>query len=237
MTGLPSPYWGHQDRLLKALAEELKAPLLQIARQAELVAMSGGQSVEDARRIETTASQALWFVDSYVLSQQLQEQTQLALEPVAIPAILHETALLLEPLADQFDCTITLRISGRLRPVLAHRQGLQTALLALGSTFITMSQPGVDNHVVLAAHTNREGIVAGVFSAADGLSQAVYRRGQQLYGRARQPLQSATAGSGAAFYVADSLLGVMNSRLRVTQYQKLNGLAATLQPSHQLRLI
>jgi hypothetical protein len=224
------------DRLLKAMAEELKLPLLQIARQAEL--STGPDDAARLRAIELSAMQALWFVDGYLLSQQLQ-QTSLQLEPVAVSAVLHETAQLLEGLARQHNCSLELHLDGRFAPVMAHRQGLQTALLALGSTLITMAQPDDDQptHLILAAHRSHSGIVAGIFSQTEGLSQSVYQRGRALYGRARQPMQEFTAQAGAGVFVADSLFNSMDSRLRVAKHRQLTGLAATLQPSRQLSLI
>jgi len=216
------------DRLLQALAEELKLPLLQIARQAELSEQKG---------IELSAIQALWFVDSYILSQQLLQQPHLALEPVAVSAVLQDVAHALDGLAKQYGCSLELHLSGRYAPVMAHRQGLQTALLGLASTLLTAAQNEEAPRLVLAAHRSRGGVVAGIFSQTEGLSQAVYRRGRELYGRARQPMQEFTASSGAGVFVAESLFDSMETSLRVAKHQHLTGLAATLQQSRQLSLI
>ncbi len=216
------------DRLLHAMAEELKLPLLQIARQAELTSQ---------KEIELSATQALWFVDSYLLSQRLLQQPQLNLEPVSVSAVLQDVAHALDGLARQYGCKLELQISGRYAPAMAHRQGLQTALLGLGSTLITAAQTEEKPRLVLAAHRSRGGVVAGIFSQTEGLSQAVYQRGRQLYGRARQPMQEFTVSSGAGVYVAESLFDSMDTVLRVAKHHKLTGLAATLQQSRQLSLI
>jgi hypothetical protein len=215
------------ERLLQAMAEELKLPLLQIARQAEL---------SNQKEIELSATQALWFVDSYLLSQQLLQQPRLELEPVAVSAVLQDVAHLLDGLAKQYNCGLELQISGRYMPAMAHRQALQTALIGLGSSLITASQDKKP-HLILAAHRTRTGIVAGVFSQTEGLSQAVYQRGRDLYGKARQPMQEFTSHSGAGIFVAAELLGSMESALRVARHHKLTGLAATLQQSRQLVLV
>jgi hypothetical protein len=224
------------DRLLQALAEELKLPLLQIARQAELSA-SGQVDQAALKGIELSATQALWFVDSYLLSQQLLQQSSLELEPVAVSAALQETAHVLEGLAKQHNCSLELQLSGRFAPVMAHRLGLQAALIGLGSTLITAAQNEDKPQLILAAHRTHNGIVAGIFSQTDGLSRAVYERGRSLYGKARQPLQEFAPQAGAGLFLADALFGSMDSHLRVAKHNKLTGLAATLQPSRQLSLI
>jgi len=224
------------NRLLQAMAEELKLPLLQIARQAELAA---GDVVDPAtlQAIELSATQALWFVDSYLLSQKLMQQASLELEPVAVSAALQDTAQALNALAKQHNCHLELHLSGRYAPVMAHRIALQTALIGLGSTLISAAQNDPQSRLVLAAHRSRGGIVAGIFSQTEGLSQSVYQRGRALYGKARQPMQEFSSGAGAGVFVADALFGSMDSRLRVAKHHNLTGLAATLQPSRQLALI
>lgn len=223
------------DRLLGAMAEELKLPLLQIARQAELAQMTpDNQVLED---IATSASQALWFIDSYLLSQELLNQTELELEPVTVSAALHDAAHVLAGLARQYNCELELQLSGRYGPVMAHVQGLQTALVGIGSSLIAAQGAEGKQRLILAAHKGQTGVVAGIFSQTEGLSQAIYSRGRALYGRARQPLQDFSTQGGAGIFVADNLFTAMQARLRVARHHKLTGLAATLQPSRQLALV
>lgn len=223
------------ERLLRAMAEELKLPLLQIARQAEMAQVA--PDTEALRGIEASANHALWFVDSYILSRQLAEQAHLELQPVAVSAMLHDAVLLLRGLARQHDCELELKLSGRYEPVMAHPQALQAALVGLGSSLIAAGEPGQKHRVVFAAHRARGGVVAGVFSEVEGLSQSVFRRGRALYGLANQPISDFSAQGGAGIFVADSLLTSMESTLRVAHHQKLSGLAATLQTSRQLSLV
>jgi hypothetical protein len=82
------------ERLLPVLAEELRLPLLQIVRQSE----APDDAAQALQTIGLSAAQALWFVDTYLLSQQLQ-QASLSLEPVAISAVLDEAAHSLSGLA------------------------------------------------------------------------------------------------------------------------------------------
>ena len=73
-------------RLMRALAEELKLPLMQISRSAELGQLDSGNNLQI---IETTASNALRLLDGYILTTQLMgEQQQLEIEPVSVTAVL-----------------------------------------------------------------------------------------------------------------------------------------------------
>ncbi|MEO8784999.1 MAG: hypothetical protein ABI221_01605 [Candidatus Saccharimonadales bacterium] len=223
------------ERLLRALAEELKLPLLQIAHQSE--AAQGSEAATEAlQAIGLSAAQALWFVDTYLLSQQLQ-QASLNLEPVAVSAVLDDAAHSLSGLAKQYGCHLELQLSGRYGPVMAHRQGLQAAMVGLGTSLIGAGQAQPGQRLVLAGHKTRGGVVAGVFSATNNLSQTGFRRGQALYGRAGQPLPEFSSQASAGIFMAAELLSSMQSRLRVAHHHKLTGLAATLLPSYQLALV
>lgn len=229
----------NDDRLLQALANQIKSPLMYIARAAELAKEDNDLSHLDG--IGFTADTALRLIDSYLLSTQLvQGQRDLELEPVTVSSVLYDAAQHLETLAHEYHCDLELSLSGKYGPVMAHRQGLEAALVSLGYVFIEASaqQESKSKPVLkLAAHKSRNGIVTGVFANIDGLSSSVYARAGALFGRARQPLGEVTAGSGAGVFVADSIFNAMSSNLRLTHHDKMVGLAATLLPSNQLSLV
>lgn len=223
------------ERLLRALAEQLKLPLLQIAREAEFAA-----ATEDASALTSisyTADMALRLVDSYLLSVQLQSLPALDLEPVSLSAMLQDTAHRLNAFAKQYECEIEVHLSGKYEPVMGHAQSLEAAYATLGYAFIEATPSQTKHKIVLGAHRSRSGLVAGIFGDHEGLSTDVYRRGQALFGSARQPLPGLSASAGAGIFVADSLLQNMETSLKVSRHNNLSGLAATLLPSHQLALV
>jgi hypothetical protein len=225
-----------EERLLKALAEQLKSPFLQIAREAELAQMT--EATPALRNIEYTADMALRLIDGYLLSLRLQALPVLDLEPVSVSGMLQDTAQRLNHLAKLYDCDLELDIAGRYGPVMAHRQSLEAAYVSLGYAFIESVPPTDHKHrVVLAARSTSKGLVTGVFGAQPALSANAFKRSKALYGNATQPLPALSAHNGAGIFVANSLLEAMASSLRVARHQKLNGLAATLLPSQQLQLI
>lgn len=227
------------QHLLLSVTEQLKLPLLQIARQAELARMTGAPA--DAERIQTTADMALHLLDSYVLSVQLatDEQALFETEPVTISSVLYDVGMQLQPIAKAYDVRLELNMSGKYGPIMAHRKGLQSALVSLGYALIE-SLPASDHpqlKLQLATHRCRYGVVAGLYCEAEELSAEALRLGRQLYGRARQPLTGLSSGSGAGVFVADALLHAMSSQLTVSRHNNLRGLGAVLQPNPQMQLV
>lgn len=218
------------------MAEQLKSPFLQIAREAELAQVT--EATSTLRNIEYTADMALRLIDSYLLSVRLQAVPTLDLEPVSVSSVLQDTAHRLNHLAKLYGCDLEVNIAGKYGPVMAHRQSLEAAYMSLGYAFIESVPPADHRHrVVLAVRSNRKGLVTGVFGEQPGLGADAFKRARALYGTATQPLPGVSAHNGASIFVAHALLETMTSGLRVARHQKLNGLATTLLQSQQLQLI
>lgn len=224
------------ERLLRALAEQLKVPILQIARSAELAQTT---ELDDVfRTIEYTADMTIRLIDSYLLGVRLQTLPTLELEPVSVSAVLQDTASQLGVLARQYNCELRVEIAGKYGPVMAHRQSLEAACMALGYAFIETAPAGGRKHsVVLGAYKNVYGLATGVFSDSHTISADIFRRAKLLYGSASQAVPNLAAGSGAGIFVAESILQTMSAPLKVARHHHLAGLAATLLPSKQLQLI
>lgn len=224
-----------QHRLLQSLAEELKLPLLQIARQAELAEESSPQVLAPIRQ---TAEMSLKLIEGYLLSLETSGQQALQLEPVSVASVLYDTAHALAPLADTYNCDIELDIAGRYGPVMTDKDSLETALLLIGYNMIDGRPIESRRHrLVLACHNSKRGLVAGLFDGQPRLSREMLKRGSALLGSARQALPGALAGSGAGLFIAGSLLEAMSSPLHAARHRKLSGLAATLTLSKQLQLV
>lgn len=229
------------DSLLLSVAEQLKAPLTAIARQAELGQLTGQVELTDAAAIRTQATAALTLLDSYLLGLDLMNrQTKLQLEPVSISSMLTETAHDLSQFAGQYNVQLEVEVHGKYGPVMSNPQGLRAALLSLGFALVE-AQASQDmrgpKRVILATHRTPHGIVTGVYGQYEKLSAEHWRAALGLLGRARQPISALTPTSGAGLFVADVILRSMESRLRVGRYQHQSGLAATFQPSQQLTIV
>ena len=226
------------EQLLLSVAEQLKLPLLQIARQAELASLT---NASDLHEIQTTADTALKLIDSYVLGMNLalQGQHELFLEPVSISSVLYDTAQQLNALAKFYGVKLELNVAGKFAPVMAHRQGLQAALVSLGASLIE-ALPALESpqlRLQLATHRCRYGIVAGVYSDTETLTTDALRQGRKLHGKVRQPLVNVSHASGAGVFVADAILRAMRAKLQVSRHHNLYGLGAVLQPNHQLQIV
>jgi len=226
------------EQLLLSLAEQIKLPLLQIARQAELAALTEAASLGE---IQTTAETALRLIDSYTLGIRLsmEGQRHLMLEPVSISSILYDAGQQLDGLAKFYGVKLELNVSGKFGPVMAHRLGLQAALVSLGASLIE-ALPAVESpqlRLQLATHRCRYGIVAGLYSDTARLSTDALRQGRKMHGRSRQPLVGLSHASGAGIFVADAILQAMRLSLKVSRHHNLYGLGAVLQPNYQLELV
>ncbi len=222
------------QELLLTVAEELKLPLLQIARQAELGNPAGLTS------IQTSANTALRLLDNYSLAVRLAMRgNHLDLESVSVASVLYDAGQQLDGLAKSYGVELELGVAGKFGPVRAHRQGLQAALVSLGATLIE-ALPAQDNcqlKLYMATHRSRYGIVAGLYADTKQLTAVALQKGRRLQNQSRQPLLNLTHTSGAGVFVADTLLKAMDLNLIASRHHRLYGLGTILQPNHQMQLV
>jgi hypothetical protein len=222
------------QQLLLTVAEELKLPLLQIARAAELGNASALQT------IQSSADTALSLIDNYVLAVRLaMHPERLDLESVSVASILYETGHQLDGIAKSYGVELELGVAGRFGPVLANRQGLQAALVSLGAALIEAlpAQENCQLKLYMATHRSRYGIVAGLYADTRQLTKEALDRGRRLQSSSRQPLLNLTHTSGAGVFVADTILKAMDLHLITSRHHRLYGLGTILQPNHQLSLV
>jgi len=230
------------QQLLMSVAEQIKLPLLQIARQAELGRLTGSAHQPQLSNIQTTADNALSLLDNYVLAVRLNLEARsesLGLEPVSISSVLYDVGHQLSQYAKGYGVNLELHIAGRYGTVMAHRAGLEAALVSLGLSLIEAlpAQESPQLKLQLATHRCRYGIVAGLYSDAEHLTGEALRHGQRLHGQSRQPLLNLSHTPSAGIFVADSLFRAMNLQLKASRHHRLYGLGAVLQPNHQLQLV
>jgi light-regulated signal transduction histidine kinase (bacteriophytochrome) len=220
--------------LWRALADELKLPLVQIARTAELAQpeMAG----RELRTIETAADNALRLIDGYLLVSALGQQ-QLALSPVSVSAMLYDVAQDLHQLGKLYDTDIEITVKGSPRQAMAHAMALRAALTSLAYTLVTGGLKGKKQAITLTVRQTSQGIMAGVFSNQTQLVTEDLQLARNLYGKAHQPASGITQNSGVGLYIADNLCAAMESPLKVVKVGRKTGLVTTLLPSQQLALL
>jgi hypothetical protein len=224
--------------LLRSIAEQLKMPLMYIARQAEFY--RGEETIDPLtfRDMQTNADMALRLVDSYILGLDLAtKQLNLQLEPVSISSTLYDIAHDLTPLLRQRNTELQLVLAGKYGEVMAHKQGLMAALYNVGSVLSEIEAADSEKHTIrIVAHHSPCGIIAGMY-VDQSVATPSLTRGKASRHEARQPFAEATAQNGAGIFVADAIFASMNTKLRFGRFRGTHGLAATLQPNRQLQLI
>ena len=226
------------QQLLLSIAEELKLPLLQIARQAELAQLNGTNGLTS---IQAAAQTALQLLDNYVLGVRLALDPQhFPLEAVSVSSVLYDASQQLDAFAKSYGVSLELNIAGKYGPVLANRQGLQAALVSIGAALIE-ALPALDGSAQLklhlGTHRSRYGIIAGIYADTKQLSNEALQRGRRLQGTSRQPLLNLSQSSGAGIFVADAILHAMDLHLMASRHHRLHGLGTVLQSNNQLQLV
>jgi hypothetical protein len=219
---------GSDNLLMLALADQLKVPLLQIARLAELPA----QGAMD--RISIISEQALRLVDGFVLAS---GQSELTLEPITTSSVLYDVGHLLAPLAKQLDYQLEIDLRGNNKPVMGHYNTLKAMLTLLGASLIEAGVEDETRNIILGTHRSAKGAVVGVFSDCVDMSQRAIYLARNLHGRASQAVPALGASGGAALAVADRLSFKLNAPLKAYRHQSLSGIGSLLVPSTQLQLI
>lgn len=217
------------DPLFAALAEQLKTPLLQIARISE----SGSRQA--LTQINLISEQALRLVDAFSRSQ---DQTALALEPINSSVILYDVAQLIQPLAKATDYQIEIDLSGSGRPIMAHRETLETMLMLLSASLIEGgTEDDIDRHLILGTHRSSHGVVVGAFSNDSAVSQRALNMTRQLHGRAVQAAPALSSAGGAGLAIADKLSERLQAPLKAYRHRSLSGIGSLFVPSQQLSLV
>lgn len=229
-----------ERQLLASLAEQLRVPIVQMARLSE------EDSKKNRKTIAAISRTANELIDAYQLVLQLHMQEgALHVEPVSLSALLHKTAQKTQRLAEEYRCDVQIDAKGNYEPVLINTEVIEAALSALSSVFIIDSKvSGTDTDrssrpiVTLAAHRSRWGLVVGAYSSNNtSMNNASFGRAKNLYGKARQPLNHIFTSAGAGVFIANALLAMAACNLHASRYHNMTGLAVTLKPASQLSLV
>ena len=230
------------DDLFLNLAEQVKLPFVQIAYAAEVMeSEKDAVLLEKSRRSIALSSQsALRLIDGYLLGIKLQREGVLQLEPVSLSSVMYDSAQILSDYAKAYNCDLQLQVGGKYEPVMAHRLAVQSALVALGLSFIeAATNHSADTRAVvrMAVRRNGAGLNTGVFSNSLSLTSTDFTRAKHMQGRVHQPLKEFGSGSGSGIFIADNLFSQLQTNMKVARSNGLPGLAATLLPSRQLSLV
>lgn len=221
------------DRVMLALAEQLKTPLVRIAQLSE----AERNEHDEAAMITALSRQALQSIDTLIFAQQ---QMMFELEPVSIGAVLYDVAHDLSVATRGQNVQVTIDQRGRDMPVMAHAAGLRAALRMTSDVILQLQDSNEQEqprHIVLGHHRASEGLVVGSFGASTLLTSSSLTTARTLYGRAAQAAPMIGLAGGASLAIADKLAAQLQSVLAVYRHNSVRGLGLRLLLSKQLRLV
>lgn len=214
--------------LFRALAEQLKLPLVQIAHGAEMA----GQI-----QINNNARNGLQLLENFILSLDNRNQIELNLEPVAVGAVINDTLHKLSSRASDYRVEIDYRPQHRQPPVMASYRHFCAGMEILIGNFIEncqLTNPKNSSKIIINSATRRQKIQIGIYGIEPKIISA-YR--SYLKNRYTNHLQPAIIKSLSSLYLADNLLQMMSSTILPTHKLSLSGLNFQLNKAKQLKMM
>lgn len=223
------------DQLLSSLVNELKSPLILIARQAE--SEKSGANKTEFESIQKAAEKTLQLIDSYLLMAQSEYgQRALTLEPVGVGSVIYEVANDLAPYAKARKVDFTVDVKDA--HVMANRQGLKAVLMCLSELFMEQNNDEKTKHrkVRIEARRERENIAVSVLCSQLEITNKDLELARKMQGNSHLATGK-MPDSGIRLAIADVLTNSLGSHLQVRQINGLKGLNFELAGSKQLQLV
>lgn len=224
--------------VLAAIAEDFKAPLLEIAYTAELASLTG--RVESFDQIRITARSAMAEIDSLLLGLRASEgQLVLPLSPQAPSSVVYQTLQSLKPVAKRYSCSLEYHKPKHMSLVLVHEQTLKHVLVSLAQSIMKMSEgysrtPKLDLKIEAGSKKSSVTLTTNALIGdmlKDVTSQtAAFESGQRSH-------NFIVGGPAAGFYVASKLLESMQAKLSLFKKSGNYGVKIELLNSKQLSLV
>lgn len=231
---------GADQYLLKSIAEELRLPLVQISRLAELSQASKYDFASNIRSIESSADLAIQLLESFILGVEFSDrQREIELSPITIGAVMNDVAHQLHRLASQNDYDIELSIKSA-HPIMGNYEAIKMAYLNIAHTIITgdnSSDGKKRKSIVFAVYNRGPKNMAGVYGNNLQISKSSWEKSLAIFDRSRQKMPDFSSINGSGFFVATSILESMSLSLNPSKYRGHKGLAAAFPLSQQLQLI
>ncbi len=224
------------ERLLLAVMEHVREPLVRVRNQAELVLSNDGKL--NPGMIVDQTSVSLQLVEHFMTWQRFAIRGEsIELRQAGLSAVLHDVAAALRSITARSQLSINLDISSKAGPIVTDAEVLSAGLSSLGLACIEAGA-GQDESITIGLRKNRWGIVAGVYSQGlDTVSTKSFRQALDVTTSGRQAMPSASHASMSGVVVADALFRQLGAQVRPAKHKHMNGFAITLTPSPQLALL
>lgn len=226
--------------LLKSVAEELRLPLVQISRLAELSRSSANDLSSDMKTIESSADLALQLLESYILGVELSDnQREIELSPITVGAVMNDVAHQVHKIADQNNCDILLSIKTS-KPIMGNYEAIKMAYLNIAHSIILANNSQVDKKrksIIFAVYGKGTKNMAGVYGNDVQINKTSWEKSMSMFHKTRQKIPEFSSINGSGFFVASSILESMSLSLHPSKYKGNKGLVAGFPLSQQLQLI
>jgi light-regulated signal transduction histidine kinase (bacteriophytochrome) len=226
--------------LLKSVAEELRLPLVQISRLAELSRSSYSDSSDEMKTIESSADLALQLLESYILGVELgDKQKEIELSPITIGAVMNDVAHQVYRIANQNNCDIELLIKTS-KPIMGNYEAIKMAYLNIAHSII-LANSSIGNtkrkSVIFAVYGRGPKNMAGVYGNDIQINKTSWEKSMSIFYKTRQKIPEFSSINASGFFVASSILDSMSLSLNPSKYKGRKGLVAGFPLSQQLSLI
>lgn len=225
--------------LLRVVANELKLPLINIQATASMLA-NGQYDREDEiaeqhMRLLLNSLQAVDMVDGILLAGRVENnQTQLDLTTVSMPAMAREVVESSRELANRYDRTLRLQVSDNISSAYGNTVALKTSLSVMLASLIRSSR----SEVIEVLVRNRMNVVMITFrDEGRVISARTVKRIIDDIGNKAQPSKSLPATAGLGFYIATTLMGAMEGKFDAYTTDSKRSITFSLQKSQQLTLL
>ncbi|MDQ2973021.1 MAG: hypothetical protein M3Q79_00885 [bacterium] len=225
------------NKILAAIAEDLRAPLLKIAYTAELASYT--KNIHSYEEIELTARSLLSEIDSLLLGiKQSYGQLDLHLSPMAPSAVLYEAIQRLKPIANARKFTLHSEIPKSHQLAMVHPTVLGHVISSLSRTLIEISSGHSKERYInyqLAAEKQAPTLSIVTTANAEPLIKEVFSKISKTNGNVSTLIVGSDFASG--IYVVQQLLASMNAAIRPTKNFKGAGFKIIFTPSTQLSIV
>ncbi|MDQ3093945.1 MAG: hypothetical protein M3Q70_02085 [bacterium] len=225
------------NKILAAIAEDLRAPLLKIAYTAELASFT--KNINSYGEIEMTARSLLSEIDSLLLGiKHSYGQLDLHLSPMAPSAVLYEAIQRLKPLAHSRKFLLLSEPQKNHQLAMVHPTVLCHVISSLSRTLIEISSGHSKERFLnyqIAVEKQMPTLSIVTTTNAESLIKEVFSKISKTNGNLTNLIVGSDFASG--IYVVQQLLASMNASIKPTKNSKGAGFKILLTPSTQLSIV
>lgn len=222
------------SKVFHSLVNDLKRPLVLLAREAELAEITKQKS--SFKSIKNTAEHTLKLIDSYLLLAKSEYgQLVLPLESVGVGAVIYDVMQDIEYLAKRANVEVNCQINGG--NVMANRSGLKATIFCLSDMALSAAQEGKRGKLLISTKQVDKNIRISILSDSMEVKNSDIKRASKHQGKAHRAFNNVSSDSGVRLALAEALSSALGSHLTAAKSKNLQGIGFDLLKSQQLSLV